>query len=98
MRNLAGSQLDRAVVDGIETLAQMSGGLDKKGTWHIGAKVFLKWDALEIRQSTIYYAWLLGQWDKRIVDQESDVPSIIFFILFIDLGHSKLFIFIFVIL
>ena len=44
MRNLAGSQLDRAVVDGIETLAQMSGGLDKKGTWHIGAKVFLKLD------------------------------------------------------
>ena len=41
----AGSQLDRAVVDGIETLAQMSGGLDKKGTWHIGAKVFLKLDA-----------------------------------------------------
>ena len=30
---------------------------------------------LKIRQSTIYYAWLLGQWD---VDQESDVPSIIF--------------------
>ena len=41
----AGSQLDRAVVDGIETLAQMSGGLDKKGTWHIGAKVSLKLDA-----------------------------------------------------
>ena len=53
---------------------------------------------IKIRQSTIYYAGLLGQWDKRIVDQESDVPSIIFFILFIDLGHSKLFIFIFVIL
>ena len=32
----------------------------------------------EIRQSTIYYAGLLGQWDKRIVDQESDVPSITF--------------------
>ena len=46
LRNLAGSQLDRAVVDGIETLAQMSGGLDKKGTWHIGAKVFLKLDAI----------------------------------------------------
>ena len=55
-------------------------------------------DSFEIRQSTIYYAGLLGRWDKRIVDQESDVPSIIFFILFIDLGHSKLFIFIFVIL
>ena len=49
----------------------------------------------KIRQSTIYYAGLLRRWDKRIVDQESDVPSIIFFI---DLGHSKLFIFISVIL
>ena len=48
--------------------------------------------SLKIRQSTIYYAGLLGRWDKRIVDQESDVPSIIFFI------DSKLFIFIFVIL
>ena len=47
----------------------------------------------EISQSTIYYDGLLGRWDKQIVDQESDVPSIIFFILFIDLGHSKLFIF-----
>ena len=43
----------------------------------------------------MYYAGLLGRWDKRIVDQESDVPSIKFFI---DLGHSKLSIFIFVIL
>ena len=42
----------------------------------------------EIRQSAIYYAGLLGQRDKQIIDQESDVPS---FILFIDLGHSKLF-------
>ena len=33
----------------------------------------------EIRQSTIYYAGWLGRWDKRIVDLESDVPSIIFF-------------------
>ena len=32
----------------------------------------------EICQSTIYYAGLLGRWDKQIVDQESDVPSIIF--------------------
>ena len=47
----------------------------------------------KIRQSTIYYAGLLGQWDKRIFN-----PSIIFLILFIDLGNSKLFIFIFVIL
>ena len=53
---------------------------------------------LKIRQSPIYYTGLLGRWDKRIVDQESDVPSIIFFILFTDLGYSKLFNFIFVIL
>ena len=60
---------------------------------------FRGWEAsFEIHQSTIYYAGLLGRWDKRIVDQESDVPNIIFFILFIDLGHSKLFIFISVIL
>ena len=39
---------------------------------------------------------MLGRLDKRIVDQASDVPSIIFFRLFIDLGHSKLFTFIFV--
>ena len=37
---------------------------------------------LEICQSTIYYAGLLGRYDKRIVDQKSDVPIIIFFILF----------------
>ena len=58
----------------------------------------LQCSGLKIRQSTIYYAGLLGRWDKRIVDQDSDVPSIIFHILFIDLGHSKLFIFIFVVL
>ena len=58
----------------------------------------LSGETIEIRQSTIYYVGLLGRWHKRIVDQESDVPSIISFILFIDLGHSKLFIFIFVIL
>ena len=64
-------------------------------------KIIFKWHSFlieyanpEIRQSTIYYAGLLGRWDKQIIDQESDVPSIIFFILFIDLGHSKLFIFI----
>ena len=32
----------------------------------------------KIRQSTKYYAGLLERWDKRIVDQEFDVPSIIF--------------------
>ena len=34
---------------------------------------------LEIRQSTIYYAGLLGRWDKQIVNQASNIPSIIFF-------------------
>ena len=34
---------------------------------------------LEICQSTILYVGLLGQWDKRLVDQASDVPSIISF-------------------
>ena len=52
---------------------------------------------LQIRQFTIKYAGLLGRWDKRIVNQASDVPSIIFFHHFLDLGHSNLFIFIFVI-
>ena len=33
---------------------------------------------LKIRQSTIYYAGLLGRWEKRIIDQESDVSSIFF--------------------
>ena len=49
---------------------------------------------LKIRQSKIYYAWLLGRWYQQIVDQESDVPSIIFYILFIGLGYVKLFIFV----
>ena len=34
----------------------------------------------EIRQSTIRYDGSLGRWDKRLVDQASDVPSIFFFI------------------
>ena len=38
---------------------------------------------LEIRQSTIYYAGLLGQWDKPIVNQESDVPSIVLFLIYL---------------
>ena len=46
------------------------------------------------RQSTIYYAGLLGRWDKHIVDHESDVPCVIFFYTFYSLGHSKLFIFV----
>ena len=35
--------------------------------------------AFEIPQSSIQYAGLLGWWDKRFIDQMSDVPSIIFF-------------------
>ena len=38
----------------------------------------------------------LVRWDKWLVNQASDVPSIIFLWFLIDLGHSKLFIFIFV--
>ena len=52
----------------------------------------------KICHSTNYYVELLGWWDYRIVDIEFDVSSISCFILFIELGHSKLFIFIFVIL
>ena len=40
---------------------------------------------------------MLGRWDKWLLDQASNVPSIFFFIFLIDLGHWKLFIFIFVI-
>jgi hypothetical protein len=41
---------------------------------------FRGWEAsFEIHQSTIYYAGLLGRWNKRIVDQASDIPSIIIF-------------------
>ena len=35
-------------------------------------------ETLEIRQSKINSSWSLGRLDKRIVDQASDVPSIIF--------------------
>ena len=33
----------------------------------------------EIRQSTIWYTGLLGRRDKRLIDQVSNVPSIIFY-------------------
>ena len=49
----------------------------------------------EIRQSTIYYAGLLGRWDKQIVDQASDVPRIIFFYDFLKNSLQKSFQFIF---
>ena len=48
----------------------------------------------KIRQFTIYYAGLLGRWDKRIVNQASDVPSIIFFHDFLQNSLQKFFQFI----
>ena len=50
---------------------------------------------LEIRQSTMYYAGLLGRRDKRIIDQASDVPNIIFFHDFLQNSSQKSFQFIF---
>ena len=44
----------------------------------------------KIRQSTIYYDGLIGRWDTRIVDQESDVPSIIFVYTFYRLRALKI--------
>ena len=41
--------------------------------------ISVQFSRYKIRQFTIYYAGSPGQWDKRIVDQASDVPSIIFF-------------------
>ena len=78
-------------------------------TLRIIERVTIVWMLKKITQKTTwvhrnlstynYYAGLLGRWDKQIVHQESDVPSTIFFyIFFIDIGHSKLFIIIFVIL
>ena len=37
--------------------------------------------SFRIRQSSIWYAGSLGRWDERLIDQASDVPSIIFFII-----------------
>ena len=34
---------------------------------------------LEIRQSSIQYAGLLGRRDKGLIDQVSEVPTVIFF-------------------
>ena len=42
---------------------------------HLDSKLLL----CKIRQSTIWYAGLLGRWDKWLVDQASDGPSINFF-------------------
>ena len=45
----------------------------------------------ESRQIAIKCAGSLERRDKRLINQGSDVPRIIFFLLFlIDLGHSKL--------
>ena len=41
------------------------------------------------------YDGLLRRWNKRIMDQETDVARILFVVLFTDFGHSKRFIFIF---
>ena len=46
---------------------------------------------VEIRQPTIYYAGLLGLWNKWIIDRESDVPSIIFFYTFYRLRALNLY-------
>ena len=40
----------------------------------------LKERDLNINQSTILYAGSLGRQDKRLINQASDVPSIIFFL------------------
>ena len=42
----------------------------------------------EIRQSKIKYPWSLGRWYKWIVDQASDVPSIIIFHDFLQKSHK----------
>ena len=50
---------------------------------------------LKIRQSTIWYAGLLGRWDKWLVDQASDVPSIFFFHNFLQNSFQRSFQFIY---
>ena len=36
-------------------------------------------EPLEIQQSSIYYTGSVALWEERLIDQASDVPSIIFF-------------------
>ena len=55
----------------------------------VKARFLELWSWLKIRQFTIYYAGLLGRWSKWIVDQASDVPSIIFLSSFLILGTLK---------
>ena len=45
--------------------------------------------SVEIRQSTIQYAGLLGLWDKRLIDHVSDAPGIFFFIVSYGLRAPK---------
>ena len=51
--------------------------------------------ATKIRKFTTQYAGLLERWDKQIVDQASDVPSIIFFRAFLQNSLQNSFQFIF---
>ena len=46
---------------------------------------------IEIRQSTIEYAGLLGRWDEWLIDQVSDAPSIFSFHYFLQDSLQKLF-------
>ena len=46
---------------------------------------------IEIRQSRIWYAGSLVWWDKRVLDQASDAPSIIFFHDFLQNSLQKYF-------
>ena len=49
----------------------------------------------QIQQSKIYYDGSVARWDKRLIDQASDVPSIIFFLNFLQNSLKKSFQFIF---
>ena len=44
-------------------------------------KVLHQQEREEIRQSKIYYDGLVARLDKRLIDQASDVPGIIFFLI-----------------
>ena len=73
------------VKDAIENVAE-----------HVVLKSRCTTTSLQIRQSTTWYAGFLVRWNKWLADQASDVPRITFLEFLIDLGHSKLFVFIFV--
>ena len=42
----------------------------------------IKWGQAHLKSDNLQYN-TLGRWDKRLIDQASDVPSIIFFHIFI---------------